>query len=327
MTRTACVFALLVTSFVGCRRPDVVTNDKAPPTPAPVASSTSSAGSPLSRIVPPSRPGPRASCPLTIEPGVAFGPVLLGETIADLEAAGLAVTKKSDTHAEIALSGGGKLNITLCDRKIIDIWIDDLRIAQSCVTYAGATISSTIAREDLEKTLGGCTATAPRIGGAFERCQDGGVYVGHGMGTFIQIRVRPKSLPFDNACEIATDDGSPITLTAAEKDAMLRQTLNIPELGKYWHVDKPGRDPLRIVKTPLVPEQSLMMFGSQVVWIDEADAKTGTAFLRITGLSATKTKATLTFEYPIEGVTGTATFAHVPNTRDWRLERGEVREK
>ena len=101
--------------------------------------------------------------------------------------------------------------------------------------------------------------------------------------------------------------------------------LNLPELGKYWHVDRPGRDPLRIVKTPLVPEQSFMMFGSPVVWINEADAKSGTAFMRITGLTATKTRATLTFEYPIEGVTGTATYAHSFGT-EWRVEHGDVRE-
>ena len=323
MTRYAAIFALSVTSFVGCKHADVVTSDQAPPTPA--ASPAALAGSPLSRIVPPARPGPRASCPLTIEPGVAFGPVLLGETIADLEKAGLTVAKKTATHAEVELAGGGTLNVTLCEGKIIDIWIDDLRKAPACVSYAGATIASAIPREDLEKTLGGCTATEPRTGGAFERCQDGGVYVGHGMGTFLQIRVRPKSLPFDRACAIATDDGTPIALSSAEKDAMLKKTLNLPELGKYWHVDRPGRDPLRIVRTPLVPELSFMMFGSPVVWIDEADAKSGTAFMRITGLTATKTRATLTFEYPIEGVTGTATFAHSFDT-EWRVERGDVRE-
>ena len=104
------------------------------------------------------------------------------------------------------------------------------------------------------------------------------------MGTFLQIRVRPKSLPFDNACEIATDDGSQIALSNAEKNKMFEKTLNLPQLGPYWHVNIPGRDPLRIVKTPLVPEQALTMFGSPVVWIDEAEAKKGTAFLRITGL-------------------------------------------
>jgi len=319
----ALLAALLVSSAAACNHSSAVAKDA----PAPAASAPVPSGSPLSRLIPPSRPGPRNACPLTIEPGVAFGPVLLGETIADLERAGLTVKNVTDTHAEVSLGGADPtLKVTLCNGKIIDIWIDDLRTAPACVEYAGTKLAPSIAREDLEKALGGCTETAPRIGGAFERCLDGGVYVGHGMGTFLQIRVRPKTFPFDNACAIASDDGSPITLSAPERDKMLKQTLNLRELSPYWHVNVPGRDPLRIVKTSLVSEQPLTMFGSPVVWIDEADAKKGTAFLRITALSATKTKATLSFEYPIEGVVGTATFAHVEGLHDWRLERGEVRE-
>jgi hypothetical protein len=326
--RSVALTALIVSSCIACKRSDAVAKDSSA---APVASAAVPSGSPLSRLIPPARPGPRSACPLTIEPGVAFGPILLGETVADLVAAGLTVKNVTDTHAEVVLHGvdgtDPTLKVTLCQGKIIDIWIDDLRKAPTCVTYAGAPVASSIAREDLEKAFGGCSDAPPRIGGSFEGCQSGGVYVGHGLGTFLQIRVRPKGLPFDNACEIASDDGSLITLSADERKAMFRQTLNLSQLSPYWHVDLPGRDPLRIVKTSLVPEQELMMFGSQVVWIDESEAKKGTAFLRITGLSATKTKATLTFEYPIEGVTGTAAFAHVPSSHDWRLERGEVRER
>jgi hypothetical protein len=283
-------------------------------------------------LIPPARPGTRKPCPLTIEPGVAFGPVVLGETLADLVRAGLTVNKVSDTHAEISLPGapGAKpslLKVSLCEGKIIDVWIDDLREAPACVAFAGTTFSPTIAREDLEKALGGCTDTEPRIGGAFERCQDGGVYVGHGMGTFLQIRVRPKAFPFDDACAIATDDGSAIVLSPAERTSLLKQTLNLRGLSDHWHVTEPGRDPLRIVKTPLIAEQALMMFGSPVSWIDEGEAKKGTAFFTITKLEATKTKATLAFTYPIEGVVGTATFARVSGTAEWRLERSDVHER
>lgn len=312
--------AAVASSLVACKDSHVAAPDGPANDVAPVPS-----GSPLSRLVPPARPGPRAACPLTIEPGVAFGPVLLGETLADLERAGLVVKNATDTFAEVAL-GTTTLKVTLCQGKIIDIWIDDLRTAPACVAFGGTTFTPTIPREDLEKALGGCTDTPPRIGGAFERCQDGGVYVGHGLGTFLQIRVRPKSFPFDNACAIASDDGSPIALSPSERDSMLAATLNLRELSPYWHVTTPGRDPLRIVKTSLVPEQPLTMFGSPVVWIDESEAKKGTAFLRITSLTATKTKAKLAFEYPIEGIAGSATFAHVSGT-NWRLESGEAHER
>lgn len=321
----------------GCPKPsDAPATAEAPSaastSPSPVAStsvSTSTAtpapGSPLSKLVPPARPGARTPCPLTIEPGVAFGPVLLGETLADLVAAGLTVKKTSATHAEVALPGGTTLQVTLCEGKILEVWIDDLRKAPACVEYAGTKVAATIDRPDLEKLLGGCTATPPRTGGAFERCQDGGVYLGHGLGTFVQIRVHPKSIPFDDACEIAKDDGSPVTLTQAQKQKMLESTLLLKELSDHYHVKLPGRDPLRIVKTPLVAEHSLMMFGSDVVWIEESAAKAGTAFLRITGLSATKTKAKLSFEYPIEGVTGSVTFAQ--RFGEWRYESSDVKEK
>lgn len=313
--------AIVASSLVGCRESHVSTAPDGPASnvaPAP-------SGSPLSRLVPPVRPGPRVACPLTIEPGVAFGPVLLGETVADLERAGLVVTNVTDTFAEVTLPGDTTLKVTLCQGKIIDIWIDDLRKAPACVAFGGTTFAPTIPRDDLEKALGGCGDTPPRIGGTFERCQDGGVYVGHGLGTFLQIRVRPKSFPFDNACAIASDDGSPIALSPSEQNAMLAATLNLRELSPYWHVTTPGRDPLRIVRTSLVPEQAMTMFGSPVVWIDESEAKKGTAFLRITSLTATKTKAKLAFEYPIEGVAGAATFAHVSGT-NWRLESGEAHE-
>lgn len=299
---------------------------------ASASAAASSSGSPLSRLIPPARPGARTPCPLTIEPGVAFGPVVLGETLADLVRAGFTVTKISDTHAEITLPGtaGGKpglLKVSLCEGKIIDIWIDDLRETPACVAFAGTTFAPTIAREDLEKALGGCTDTEPRIGGAFERCQGGGVYVGHGMGTFLQIRVRPKAFPFDDACAIATDDGSAIVLAPAERTSLLKQTLNLRGLSDHWHVTTPGRDPLRIVKTPLIAEQALTMFGSPVSWIDESEAKKGSAFFTITKLEATKTKATLAFTYPIEGVVGTATFARVSGTTEWRLENSDVHER
>jgi hypothetical protein len=325
--RSFAVTAMIVSHTVACHRSDPVAKDS----PVPVASAPAASGSPLSRLIPPSRPGPRNACPLTIEPGVALGPVLLGETIADLVRAGLTVENVTDTHAEVLLASvdgtDPKVKVTLCQGKIIDIWIEDLRAAPTCVVYAGSPIAPSIAREDLERALGGCSPAPPRIGGAFEGCQSGGVYVGHGLGTFLQLRVRPKGLPFDNACEIASDDGSPITLSKDERGAMLRKTLNLRELSPYWHVNLPGRDPLRIVRTALVPEEALMMFGSPVIWIDESEATKGTAFLRITELSATKTRATLSFEYPVEGVTGAATFANAPSSHDWRLERGEVRER
>jgi hypothetical protein len=166
-----------------------------------------------------------------------------------------------------------------------------------------------------------------RIGGTFEKCHDGGLYVGHGMGEFLQIRVRPKAFPFDDACAIATDDGSAVELSPRERSSIFKKTLNLSELSGYWHVDKPGRDPLRIVKTPLVVEESLTMFGSPVKWIAEGEATKGSAFFVVTKLAATKTKATVAFAYPVEGLVGTAVFGRSSAVDEWRLESANVSER
>jgi hypothetical protein len=270
---------------------------------------------------------------LTIEPGVALGPIALGETLADLEKAGLKAQNVSDHHAEFELPATGRdkgaktsISVSLCQGKIIDVWVDDLRRAPSCVSYAGTAIASDMSREALEQLVGSCDPTSPRIGGAFERCHDGGLYVGHGMGTFMQLRVQPKGWSFDDSCAIASDDGSPIALDDAQKSALLRQVLNLSELSKYWHVDTPGRDPLRIVKTPLLPITSLKMFGSDVVWIEPADAKKPTAFMSFSQVEATATRATVAFAYPIEGVRGTVTFRR-QGQNEWRVDKATVAER
>lgn len=263
---------------------------------------------------------------MTIVPGVSFGPINLGETLEELKRGGLVMSGVTDTHADVT-AGAVMLRVSLCAGKIIDIWIDDLRKTPPSLSYEGKSIAPTTPREDLEKSFGGCTATPARIGGAFEKCHDGGLYVGHGMGDFIQIRVRPKALPFDDACSFATDDGSAVELSPKERSAIFKKVLNLNELSKYWHVDKPGRDPLRIVKTPLVAEESLTMFGSPVKWIDEKEATKGTAYLMVTKLTATKTKATATFTYPVEGITGTAVFGRSSVTDEWRLENASVAER
>ena len=298
----------------------------APAEPATANANANAKLSPLARLVPKPQSGPRSTASIAITPGVSFGPIALGETLEDLKRGGLTVSGVTESHADVT-AGALAMKVSLCQGKIIDIWIDDLRLAPPILTYDGKPIASKIKREDLEKALGGCSATPPRTGGAFETCQDGGVYVGHGMGDFLQIRVRPKSFPFDDTCSFATDDGSSAELSSKERSFLFKKALIIDGISKYWHVDRPGRDPLRIVRTPLVPEESLTMFGSPVKWIDEREATKGTAFLSVTKLEATKTTATLVFAYPIEGVVGTAVFKRSSPTDEWRLETSNVAER
>ncbi len=108
-------------------------------------------------------------CPLAIEPGIALGPVELGYTRADLEALGLPITVVSAGSGPATFLKVGMIDVQLLEGKVIEAWIDDLRKAPDCVTFRGAAVRPTVPREQLEATVGSCTATPGRTGGAFER--------------------------------------------------------------------------------------------------------------------------------------------------------------
>ena len=287
-------------------------------TPSPSPSASPDAGSsPLSRLQPRSTSGPRHACPLEIVPGIRFGPVALGETLDDLRRGGLLPGDVSATHAEIASTG---LQVSLCEGKIIDVWLDDLRVGPDCVRYEGAPIGRSIRREALEQRFGDWTAMPPGIGAAYERCAGGGLYIGHGLDDSLQLRVAPRGFAFDDTCAIATDDGTSVELSPSARSSLLRQTLNLSELSKYWHVDRPGRDPLRIVRTPFFPEEPLKMFGSPVCVGRCARREAGHGVPDNHEGGATRTKTTVAFAYPVEGIAGSAVFAHRSGPDEWRLE-------
>lgn len=301
------------------------TSPEAKPRPATTPAASSS-GAPLAALVA-VHPTSRDVCPLTVVPGKSLGPIGLGETLEDLKKAGFALSEVSEHHAKIKLPGksGLHLGVSLCKGKIIDIWIDGLPDDLDCVKYEGKAVPAKSTAEQLSATFGPCVAEAPRIGGSFERCQDGGVLLGRSLGPAVQIRVRPKGWAFDYACEYATDDGSPVSLPPAEQTVLFEKLLLSDTLTPYWHVDKPGRDPLRIVKTSAVPASPYKMFGSDVVWIDASAATKGTAYLELPELRATKTRATLSFAYPIEGVRGDAIFSKASG--EWRLVSVKLAER
>ena len=80
------------------------------------------------------------------------------------------------------------------------------------------------------------------------------------------------------------------------------------------------------MNNPFFAAEPLTMFGSKVVWISEAEAKKGTAFLTISSVVATRTKATVSFAYPIEGVACTAVFAR-SGPDEWRLEKATASQR
>ncbi len=268
---------------------------------------------------------------MAIEPGVALGPVELGYTRADLEALGLPITVvsvSSGSKTPVTFLKVGMIQVELLEDKVIEAWMDDLRKAPDCVTFRGSPVRPSIPREQLEAIVGTCSETPGREGGAFERCANGGLYIGHGMGDFLQIRVRPQGddLDLDNLVARLSDDGSPITLPARTRARALEQLLDAGELAPFWHSSAPGRSPLRIVDHPDFAEKpSSRMFGDPIRWIPENEALPRTAFLRVRRFSATASRLDVEVEYPIEGLRASAMFRS--NGSEWTLDRVVVAER
>lgn len=109
----------------------------------------------------------------------------------------------------------------------------------------------------------------------------------------------------------ATGAGSPV-----------QQLLTAPELAPYWHADRQGRVPVRIVENPNSTDRpSFEMHGAPVQWISPAAATAGTAYVELT-FSLVDGILELSARYPIEGVTARASF--VPQGQAW-VRTGAVR--
>lgn len=281
----------------------------------------------LSRLRPVHAAAKRALCPLSIEPGVSIGGVELGYTMEDLIKLGLGV--KAEPESTVVRVGATKA--ALLDGKVVDVWIDDVREVRDCITIAGKSIARAAPYETYRAAFTGCVPEAARTGGSFERCEEGGVFLGSGMGSFLQVRIRPRDpeLTMENFDVVMRDNGQALELTDAVRAKVLETVLDARELSKYWHVDKPGRDVLRIVKTPLVPESpSFRMFGSPVQWVDAKPASL--PYVEVTELAATSSKLTMMITFPAEGIHARAVFrpmgSKVPHS-EWRVERVSVQER
>ncbi len=341
MNKTLALLPIALVAVIACaRRPNTDARTDATAQPAPNASSVASAvptpsatnvanpaapgAAPITKLTPRARPPQKSICPLTIEPGVGFGPIDLGMTMADVEKTGL-VKKNADSRSTIVDLGAVKA--AFCDGKVVDVWMEDLRLAPDCVTFGGKPVNRDAPREDLMKRFGGCSPTLHHIGGSFEPCDDHGVYLGYGMGNFLQIRVEPKGFDMDELCPRMEDDGSAITLTPAQRSKILQRALDVHEASPFWHPDKPGRDPLRITKSDFIPDQPVFtMFGSPVKWIDPSEAKPGSAFLKVTGFTTSKTRVYVSYTYPVEGMSAKVEL-RPSETDDWRVHHTTLTER
>jgi hypothetical protein len=266
----------------------------------------------------------KGACPLGIVPGKSLGPIAIGQRIDTLGASGLALTRVSD-YGPASMFTVGEYHVHTCGGAVDEVWIEDLRKAPDCVT-APAKIARTIKREALLASFKDCHDAPPRTGGAFSECEGGGVRIGYGMGDFIQVRVGRPNSKLDDQCEDLLDDGHRVDPDAATLHPLIKQTLDLAELAPYWHSDKPGRDPLRVVKHPALGDPpKLKMFGDPIVWIDAAAAKDGAPYFELTSIQATSRRVLITFAYPVEGVRGSAEFAKRGD--QWSLDTHSVAEK
>lgn len=262
---------------------------------------------------------------MAIVPGQSFGPIAIGQRTTSLAASGLPVARVSE-HGPASIHTVGPYHVHSCGGAVDEVWIDDLRLAPDCVTYTGK-MPRTIKREAFLASFTGCHDAPPRTGGAFTECEAGGVRIGYGMGDFLQVRVGRTGSALDDQCEDLLDDGHAVTITPTELLPLVKQTLDLAALAPYWHVDKPNRDPLRIVKHAALgePPPALKMFGDPVVWIDAAAQRDGLPYFEITSIQATSRRVVIAFRYPVEGVHGIAEFAKRGD--QWSLDESSVAEK
>ncbi len=144
------------------------------------------------------------------------------------------------------------------------------------------------------------------------------------MGEFLQIRIAPPGSGLDDTCAMILDDGRPVTLAPESRHELVGQVLNLDLLAKYWHPEKPGRDPLRVVENEVVSDApSFKMFGSPVLYASKAELQSAKhAYFELTKLEATATRVRIDFEYEVEGVRGYVEWRKP--TDDWRITDNSV---
>lgn len=269
---------------------------------------------------------PPSLCPLAIEPGVALGPIRVGQTREELERSGWSLEGATVTGNSTFVDLG-PLKVRLCADAVYEVWLEDLRETKPCVTVGQRKIPPTMARDELTRLFEGCEDAPPRTGGAFIECANGGVRFGHGMGDFLQIRVAKAGYSIDDDCSHVLDSGAPVALPASELAPLVEQVLDLRALSPFWHPDQPGRKPVRIApRSAFEGVQPWHKLGVPVQFVEASRARAdGQPFFEVTKIDATATRLELRFEYAVEGIVGGATFKKRGDA--WYMVHHEVAER
>jgi len=106
---------------------------------------------------------------------------------------------------------------------------------------------------------------------------------------------------------------------------ILQTVIDAEQLSSYYHADVlPDRIPLRLIKNAWVDEDlQLIQFGRPVVILPGTD--TSAPYLNISRVRINGDSATVSFEYPPEGLVGTATLSRQQDV--WVLDAMVVHER
>ena len=121
----------------------------------------------------------------------------------------------------------------------------------------------------------------------------------------------------------AADPGA-TALSEDDLQMVMQQVLDDPDLERYFHLDKPGRVPLK-VHGPDLPAKLKLTKGGYDVKLVEKPNKPKSAVLVFTKIERDGDSARLRYEYDIEGIRGSAV-VYLKAGR-WRLGANRVFEK
>jgi hypothetical protein len=243
--------------------------------------------------------GGARACPLNAVPGVSFGDVRLGDP-----------WPGGDAFGE-----RGPLKVRACGGRVVEVWLDDLRTAPACVQLDGRALAPKASLDEIRRRQGDCRDDPEvRIGGAFTTCANGGLRLGYGLGDFLQVRVGRPGFDLDAECADYTDDGRAAPLSIADRDALFQRVIDLPGLAPFWHLDLPGRRPLRAAIASAVgeaqgmdaPAPSLTLGGAAVAF--ETGSGVGAPHFEFVALRSTARRVEIDVRHRLEGVSGTIVF-------------------
>ncbi|MEZ4222253.1 MAG: hypothetical protein R3B13_15055 [Polyangiaceae bacterium] len=128
----------------------------------------------------------------------------------------------------------------------------------------------------------------------------------------------------DSESNANSDAPANTTLSDDDLREVLQQVLGDPDLARYFHLDRPGRLPLKIQGEGLPAKLEVTVGGYDVKVVDQPP-KAKDAVMVFTKIERDGDSARLRYEYDVEGVRGSAVVYYKGGT--WRLGANRVIEK